>query len=146
MPHRFYCYRCKQSVYNCFIEGQRVPLVAYIVVQQPDDTGPQFDAVAEGVKLPSAVRAIIGMPIPRVELCVKCFAELFSLPNVAAADDPVVEATMKGPTPAELSAMQHVDRCNALAIPFVNTLLPTTAQEPTITDAAATAADQSSPS
>lgn len=86
---RHYCSRCQQSIYNCIIEGVRVPLVVYLVAGQPEDTGPTIGLNDVGVKVPSVLRAIMSLPIARVELCVRCLAEVFALPLLAAADDPM---------------------------------------------------------
>jgi hypothetical protein len=92
MPQsRFYCSKCKQSIYNVLTDGVRVPIVAQIVFGQPEDTGPPLDINGPGVKVPSAVREVMQphVPIKRLELCNNCFAETFGLKLVTAQDDPM---------------------------------------------------------
>ena len=89
---RHHCTRCKESVFNCVIDGKRVPLVLYFVTGQPDDTGGPLDINGEGVKLPSFVRELQHTPVPRIELCMKCVAEVFNVPLVTAAADPLYDA------------------------------------------------------
>lgn len=71
------------------IDGVRVPLSVYIVAGQPDDTGPQLDLNADGVRVPSFLRALTSLPIARAELCVRCIAEVFALPLLLASEDPM---------------------------------------------------------
>lgn len=86
---RHYCSRCQQSIYNCIIDGVRVPMTIYLVAGQPDDTGDTLDLNADGVKVPSFIRALMSLPTARVELCVRCLAEVFALPLLAAGEDPM---------------------------------------------------------
>jgi hypothetical protein len=77
---RMYCTNCGESVYNKMIDGVRVPLVVYMVVGQPPDTGPAVDLdVGSPVKVPSFIREIMQTPVARVEFCVPCFAKIFGL-------------------------------------------------------------------
>lgn len=90
MPQsRFYCSKCKTSIYNVVTDGVRIPLVVQIVVGQPEDTGPALDINGEGVRVPSAIREIMQthVPLKRLELCNNCFAETFGLELVTAQDD-----------------------------------------------------------
>lgn len=91
---RIACTRCKQSVYNCFVDGPdgvplRVPLVIRMNIGQPEDTGPRVDVLAENVRVPSVVRELTLSPLGRIEFCVKCFGEVFGLPMVTADEDPM---------------------------------------------------------
>lgn len=88
--NRHYCTKCGDSVFNCEINGKRVPLVLYFVVGQPDDTGEPLDANA--VALPSFVREILQTDVARVELCIKCVADVFGVPLLEAKDDPMYDA------------------------------------------------------
>lgn len=87
--NRMYCSNCKTSIYNVMVDGVRVPYVFYFVVGQPPDTGPQLDVNAEGVKVPSFIRAILQAPVPRAELCMNCVADIFGVPLVTAKEDPM---------------------------------------------------------
>lgn len=101
MPQsRFYCSKCKQSIYNVLTDGVRVPLVAQIVFGQPEDTGPPLDVNGSGVKVPSAVREIMQdhVPIKRMELCNNCFAETFGLELVTAQTDPMYSVEQSAET------------------------------------------------
>lgn len=91
---RHYCTRCKKSIYNVEIEGQRVPLVVYFVVGQPADTGDPLDVNANGVKVPSFIRELMATPAgtQRVELCVPCVAEVFGVALVTAEEDPMYDS------------------------------------------------------
>lgn len=95
MPNltRIACTRCKESVYNCIIDGpngpERVPLAVRLNVGQPDDTGGALDVIAANIRVPSIVRSLLLTPIARIELCVKCFGEVFGLPLVTAEEDPM---------------------------------------------------------
>jgi hypothetical protein len=86
--NRHYCSRCQTAIYNCMIDGQRVPILLYFVVGQPDDTG-VFDANGAGVRLPSFVREIMQahVPVARAELCMNCVSELFGVELVTAQED-----------------------------------------------------------
>lgn len=88
---RMYCSNCRESIYNCTIDGVRVPLVLYFVVGQPADTGPTLDVNAPGVQVPSFVRELMQPHVPtaRVELCIACVAELFGTALVTAEEDPM---------------------------------------------------------
>lgn len=93
---RIVCSRCQESVYNILIEGpdgstQRVPLVIRINVGQPPDTGGTFDLNGKNLRVPSFVRAMMLTPIARLELCVKCFSEVFGVPCVTATEDPMYD-------------------------------------------------------
>lgn len=86
---RHYCSRCGNSVYNCMIDGQRVPIALYFVVGQPPDTGDQVDVNA--LPVPSFVRELLAVPVSRAELCMKCVSEVFGVPCVLAKDDPMYD-------------------------------------------------------
>jgi hypothetical protein len=87
---RMYCTNCGESVYNKMIDGERVPLVIYMVVGQPPDTGPNVDLdIGSPVKVPSFIREITQTPVQRVEFCVPCFAQIFGLKLVTADEDPM---------------------------------------------------------
>lgn len=97
---RIACTRCKESVYNCFVDGPhgtttRVPLVVRITLGQPGDTGLPVDINGPDVRVPSVVRSLMMTPIARIELCVKCFAELFGLDLVSAAEDTMYDSTIQ---------------------------------------------------
>lgn len=89
---RHYCSRCKQSVYNCMIDGVRVPLVLYFVVGQPGDTGPAVGLNDPGVKVPSFVRALMESDVARAELCMACAGEVFGVPAMTWDLDPALDA------------------------------------------------------
>lgn len=88
---RHYCTRCKESVFNCLIDGKRVPTLIYIVVGIPDDVG-EFDVNGEGVKTTSFTRELMQTEVARIELCEKCFAAVFGLALVTAQDDEMYDA------------------------------------------------------
>jgi hypothetical protein len=89
---RHYCTRCGQSIYNCVIDGVRVPLLAYLVVGQPADTGPTIDLNAPGVKVPSFVRTMLAADTPRVEFCMQCLADVLGQPLIEWSLDPALDA------------------------------------------------------
>jgi hypothetical protein len=104
-------------VYNCIIDGVRVPLVIYMVAGQPDDTGPNLGLNDEGVKVPSFLRALMSLPIARVEWCVRCFAEVFALPLLLAADDPMGLADEDGNgIPDLLEQAKNLSKTDAAAL------------------------------
>ncbi|MEX1185328.1 MAG: hypothetical protein WEA80_01905 [Gemmatimonadaceae bacterium] len=88
------------------IDGVRVPLVAYMVVGQPEDTGPVIDATDPNVKLPSFVRAIMNTPVARVEWCMKCLADVFGLALVTPAEDPLYSDEQVGEERKMIEALQ----------------------------------------
>lgn len=93
---RISCTRCKESVYNCFIEGpdgeqHRVPYFLRLNGGQPDDTGPELDVLAPNIRVPSFIRALVLSPLGRIELCVKCVIEVFGVPAVTAEEDPMYD-------------------------------------------------------
>lgn len=87
---RHYCDHCKESIYNVFIDGQRVPIVVYMVVSQPPDTGPAV-ALAK-LRVPAFIREMMDLSTPRIELCVKCFAELTGHPLEKPLTDEQLQA------------------------------------------------------
>lgn len=93
---RNYCTGCKESIYNCVVDGVRVPLLVRITVGQPSDTGPALDINGPGVQVPSFLREIMQTPLARMELCVKCAAKAFGVPLVTAAEDPLYDANLDG--------------------------------------------------
>lgn len=94
---RIICTRCRQSVFNCEIEGplgpERVPYFVRLNMGRPPDTG-TFDMNGPNVRVPSVVRELDASPRATLELCVKCFAEVFRLPVVTAEEDPMVMGDM----------------------------------------------------
>jgi hypothetical protein len=116
---RHYCTNCKESVFNKTINGVRVPFVIVLYVGQPEDTGPQVDLAA--VDLPSVVRELMQMPIPRLELCVPCFVTLFGLQVHSFEDDPMSSVEQYNVTAAKVQEIQsnreiqHTDKANMLA-------------------------------
>ena len=72
------CHHCGHSTYDCFIDGQRVPLHVYLVAGQPIDTGPMVDF--NQLPLPEWLRAVLRLPEPRIELCAGCAILLFGTP------------------------------------------------------------------
>lgn len=113
MPQsRFYCSKCKTSIYNVMTDGIRIPLVVQIVVGQPEDTGPPLDINGPGVRVPSAIREIMQpyVPIKRLELCNNCFAEVFGLELVTARDDAMYSVEQTAETKqAVLQAVEDPD-------------------------------------
>jgi hypothetical protein len=107
--NRFYCSNCKESIYNVKIDGQRVPIIHYIVTGQPDDTGPPFDVNGEGVKVTSFTREMMQahVPVKRVELCEQCFAEIFGLKLHTAESDPMYSAAQEAETAKVVTAAQQ---------------------------------------
>jgi hypothetical protein len=103
---RHYCSRCQIAIYNCMVDGQRVPLLFYFVVGQPDDTG-EFDLNGEGVKVPSFIREIMQphVPVARAELCMNCVGEVFGLALVTAKDDPMYSVEQEALTRALVSGV-----------------------------------------
>lgn len=94
--NRIACTRCQASVYSCMIEGpdgsaERVPLVIRLNVGKPADTGADMDLNGPNLRIPSVLRAMMQTPLARIELCVKCFAEVFQLPLVTATEDPMYD-------------------------------------------------------
>lgn len=91
---RYHCSRCKESIFNCLIDDKRIPLVFYMVVGQIPDAVEDLDVNAEGVKVPSFIREMMATPggTQRIDLCIKCLAEVFGLDLVAAADDPMYDS------------------------------------------------------
>jgi hypothetical protein len=92
--NRVSCTRCKESIYNCMIEGpdgqqHRVPWLLRLIGGQPDDTGAPLDVLAPNIRVPSFVRALVLSPLGRIELCVKCVVEVFGVPAVTASEDPM---------------------------------------------------------
>jgi hypothetical protein len=87
---RHYCSRCQIAIYNCMINGVRVPILLYFVIGQPDDTG-EFDVNGPGVMVPSFIREIMQshVPVARAELCINCVSEVFGLALVTAEEDPM---------------------------------------------------------
>ena len=104
---RMYCSNCKTSIFNCIIEGVRVPLVLYFVVGQAADTGPLLDVNAPGVRVPSFVRELMQPHVPtaRVELCIKCVAEIFGVALVTAAEDPMYSTEQAAATKAGIEVV-----------------------------------------
>lgn len=102
-----YCSNCKSSVYNTMIDGVRIPLVFYMVVGQPPDTGPPLGINDPGVKLPSFVRAMMlpHVPVARAELCMNCVAEVFGVPLLTAQDDPLYSREQEAETKIEVDAV-----------------------------------------
>jgi hypothetical protein len=112
---RMYCTNCGESVYNKTIDGERVPLVIYMVVGQPPDTGPAVDLdVGSPVKVPSFVREIMQTPVARVEFCVPCFAAIFGLTLVTADDDPMYSSAQAAENTASYNAVQLDDSIPAV--------------------------------
>lgn len=101
---RMYCSNCKISIYNCMVDDVRIPLVFYMVVGQPGDTGPPLGINDPGVKLPSFVRAMMlpHVPAARAELCMNCVAEVFGVKLVTADEDPMYSAEQEEATKAEV--------------------------------------------
>lgn len=117
---RHYCSNCKTSIYNCTINGVRIPLVLYFVIGQPADTGPPLAINDPGVKLPSFVRAMMlpHVPAARVELCMNCVAEVFGVKLVTAQEDPMYSAEQEAQTKAEVQAVvddKEIDEVNTVA-------------------------------
>ena len=83
------CTRCKQSIYNCMIDGVRVPIFHRLNIGKPEDSGPAIALNDPGVKMTSYTRSMLQTPVARIELCEKCFAEVFGLPLVTADEDPM---------------------------------------------------------
>lgn len=102
--NRMYCSNCKNSVYNTMIDGVRIPLVFYMVIGQPADTGPPLGINDPGVKLPSFVRAMMlpHVPVARAELCMNCVAEVFGVKLVTAQEDPMYSAEQEAEAKAEV--------------------------------------------
>jgi hypothetical protein len=112
---RMYCSNCGESVYNKMINGVRVPLVIYMVVGQPPDTGPNIDLdIGSPVKVPSFIREIMQTPVPRVEWCVPCFAAIFGLKLVTADEDPMYSKAQAAENAATFSAVQQDDTLPAV--------------------------------
>lgn len=94
---RIYCSRCGESVYNCTVDpavdeaGQaiRIPIVHRITSGQVPDSGPPVDLCAAGVKVTSFTREMMAVPVARLALGERCFSEVFGLPRVEAASDPM---------------------------------------------------------
>lgn len=109
---RHLCSNCGQSVFNCLINGQRVPLVFYMVVGQPADTGEPLNVNAPGVKVPSFVRELMKPEVltARIELCMRCLAEVFGLPLVDEAHDPMSGAGMVPTIPVHSAQLGEVER------------------------------------
>lgn len=79
---RYNCNRCGQSIFHAHVNGQRIPLVTYVVVGQPEDTGPPVDLSA--VAVPQWIRELLVAPTPRLTLCIACVAIVFRTPVVPA--------------------------------------------------------------
>jgi hypothetical protein len=99
-----YCANCQNSVYNTMIDGVRVPLVFYMVVGQPADTGPPLGINDPGVKIPSFVRALMlpHVPVARAELCMNCVSLIFGVPLLTAEEDPMYSAEQEAETKADV--------------------------------------------
>lgn len=115
---RAHCSRCGESVYNCLIDGIRVPILTYIVMGQPADTGPAVDLDrGSPVKVPSVMRELMRTPVARVELCVACFADVFGLALVTADEDPLFDADLDGVP--DVSRLDAKERAAFNALPAV---------------------------
>lgn len=103
---RHYCSRCQIAIYNCMIDGVRVPILLYFVVAQPDDTG-EFDVNGPGVRLPSFVRELMQphVPVARAELCMNCMSEVFGLALVTAEEDPMYSIEQSDLTAIQVRAV-----------------------------------------
>jgi hypothetical protein len=86
---RFYCSRCAESVFNCIIDGVRVPIVLQFNVGQVPDSGPPIAVNDPGLKLPAWIRELLLPHVPSANgnLCMKCLAEVFGTPCVEAQED-----------------------------------------------------------
>lgn len=91
--NRIVCTRCQESVYNCIVDGERIPIVVRMNAGKPSDTGPELNLNAANVRVPSFIRSLMQTPVARIELCVKCFAEVLGLPLVTAKEDPMYDIT-----------------------------------------------------
>lgn len=100
---RIICTRCKQSVYNCMIDGVRVPIVHRMNLGQPADTGPTLAINDPGVKLTSYTRSMMQTSVARIELCEKCFADVLGLPLLTADADPMFDED-------QVAAQQAINR------------------------------------
>lgn len=96
---RYHCDRCGESVYNCLIEGVRVPIVVYMVAGVIPDYPTPFDDSAPDVKMPQMVREMMDLPESRVEWCVACLAEVFGLRLVTAEETEAEAMTARSATP-----------------------------------------------
>lgn len=80
----FVCDRCGEFCSTVVIDGKTVPLVVYLVAGKPPDFPGEFDLNAPGIRVPEFIRSLMALPVPRIEWCVKCFAEEFGLELVEA--------------------------------------------------------------
>lgn len=124
---RHYCTRCERSIYNVEIDGKRIPLVIQMVIGQPTDTGAPLEVNGDGVKLPSFIREIMHLPegLQRVELCVPCFAEIFGIPCVTAAEDEMWIPPSELPPDSPLRTITpdpEVSRVSAMSALYKRTL------------------------
>jgi hypothetical protein len=103
---RHYCSRCQAAIYNCMVDGVRVPILLYFVVGKPDDTG-ECDVNGPGVKVPSFVREIMQphVPVARAELCMNCLSEVFGVELVTAEEDPMYSIEQSDLTATEVRAV-----------------------------------------
>lgn len=109
---RFFCSNCLRPIDEVTIEGKPVPLVVYLVVGQPPDTGPPVDLdEGSGVKVPSWVREIMQPHVPtaRVELCIPCVAEVFGTKLVTADADPMFSKEATRETARAISLRRVAD-------------------------------------
>jgi hypothetical protein len=123
---RHFCSNCKQSVYNCMIDGVRIPLIFYFVIGQGADTGPPLDVNGDGVKLPSFIREILLAPVPRVELCIACVVKIFGLDLHTGQTDPMYSREQEALSATKIRAVVEdtsVDEVNTHAIVMERTLL-----------------------
>lgn len=86
---RFYCARCAESVFNCIIDGVRIPIVLQFNVGQVPDSGPPLPINDPGIKLPAWIRELMQPHVADASgnLCMKCVAEVFGTPCVTADED-----------------------------------------------------------
>jgi hypothetical protein len=103
---RHYCSRCQIAIYNCMVNGVRVPILLYFVIGQPEDTG-EFDVNGPGVMVPSFVREIMQphVPFARAELCINCVSDVFGLALVTAEEDPMYSVEQSDLTAIEVRSV-----------------------------------------
>lgn len=116
---RFYCTRCTRSVYNCIIDGVRVPIVLQFNIGQIPDSGAPLDVNAPGVKVPAWIREAMQPYVPSANgnLCMDCVAEVFGTPCVDAEED-----SMFSREQSELSASAAQDVVGNPEVDLVNTV------------------------
>jgi hypothetical protein len=112
---RFYCARCAESVFNCIIDGVRIPIVLQFNVGQAPDTGPPLGINDAGVKLPSWIREMMQLHVPSANgnLCMKCVAEVFGTPCLTPDEDPMFsleQAEISGGIVATVVADPEIDQ------------------------------------